>query len=79
MRAVVDTNLLLRMAAGEHRSPLLVAWCEERFTLVVSAEMLNEFKNVMVRPKVRRFLPPLRGRGFVTMLRHPGAVCCPCP
>jgi len=69
IRAVVDTNLLLRMAAGEHRSPLFMAWREKRFALVLSAEMLDEFEDVMVRPRARRFLPPLRGQRFVTLLR----------
>ncbi len=69
MRAVIDTNLLLRMAAGESRSPLFVAWRERRFTLVVSAETLNEFESVIVRSKVRRFLPPLRGQRFAILLR----------
>ena len=67
-RAVVDTNLLLRMAASENRSPLFVAWRERRFALVVSAEMLNEFESVIARPRVRRFLPPLRGQRFTTLL-----------
>ena len=68
-RAVVDTNLLLRMAAGTMHLPLYVAWREKRFTLVISVEMLSQFTDVMVRPKVRRFLPPMRGQGFVTLLR----------
>jgi putative PIN family toxin of toxin-antitoxin system len=68
-RAVVDTNLLLRMAAGAYHLPLYVAWREKRFTLVLSAEMLSELQGVMMRPKVRRFLPPMRGQGFVTLLR----------
>jgi len=68
MRAVVDTNLLLRMAASERRSPLFAAWQEKRYILVISAEMLDEFEDVMVRSRVRRFLPPLRGQGFVALL-----------
>jgi putative PIN family toxin of toxin-antitoxin system len=68
-RAVVDTNLLLRMAAGDVHLPLYVAWREKRFTLVLSAEMLNEFVDVMARPKVRRFLLPIRGQGFLALLR----------
>ena len=69
MHAVVDTNVLLRMAAGERRSPLFVAWREKRFILVVSAGMLNEFRDVATRPKVRRFLPPLRGKKFIEMVQ----------
>jgi putative PIN family toxin of toxin-antitoxin system len=37
--------------------------------LVLSAEMLNEFVDVMARPKVRRFLLPIRGQGFLALLR----------
>ena len=46
MRAVVDTNTLLRMAAGAYHLPLYVAWREKRFTLVLSAGMLTELKDV---------------------------------
>ena len=69
MHAVVDTNVLLRMAAGERRSPLFVAWREKRFILVVSEGMLSEFRDVAMRPKVRRFLPPLRGKKFTEMVQ----------
>jgi putative PIN family toxin of toxin-antitoxin system len=57
------------MAAGERRSPLFAAWQEKQYILVISAEMLDEFEDVMVRPRVRRFLPPLRGQRFVALLR----------
>ena len=57
------------MAEGAYHLPLYVAWREKRFALVISAEMLSEFTDVMVRPKVRRFLPPMRGQGFVALLR----------
>ncbi|GEM_PF-3525146 len=68
MRAVVDTNLLLRMAASRQHLPLYKAWREKRFVLVVSSTLLNELKNVMEKPKVRRFLPPIYGDAFVTLL-----------
>jgi len=53
MRAVVDTNLLLRMAAGERRSPLFVAWREKRFTLVVSADFLLPPRSCALRMSQR--------------------------
>jgi putative PIN family toxin of toxin-antitoxin system len=70
IRAVVDTNLLLRMAAGDIHLPLYAAWRERRFTLVLSAEMLSEFTDVISRPKVVRFLRPMRAQGFVALLRN---------
>lgn len=69
MRVVVDTNLLLRMAASRQQSPLYRAWRERLFTLVVSSPVVNEFTSVMERPKVRRFLPSGRGQAFVALLR----------
>jgi putative PIN family toxin of toxin-antitoxin system len=68
-RAVVDTNLLLRMAAGGRRSPLYLAWRARRFALFVSASLLNEFENVVARPSIRRFLSPLRAEEFIMLLR----------
>ena len=69
MRVVVDTNLLLRMAASRQQLPLYRAWRERRFTLVVSSPVVDEFTSVMERPKVRRFLPSGRGQAFVALLR----------
>jgi putative PIN family toxin of toxin-antitoxin system len=69
MRAVVDTNLLLRMAASRQQLPLYRAWRERRFTLVVSSPVVDEFTSVMERPKVRRFLPSGHGQAFVALLR----------
>ncbi len=57
------------MAASAHHLPLYTAWRQRRFALVLSVEMLDEFIDVMARPGVRRFLPPTRGREFVTLLR----------
>jgi len=68
MRAVVDTNLLLRMAAAGRHFPLYQAWREKRFVLVTSLSMLDEFKRVIRYPRVRRFLSYGQGQGFVALL-----------
>jgi len=68
MRAVVDTNLLLRMAASGQQLPLYRVWRQRQFTLVVSSPLVEEFAGVVERPKVRRFLPSGRGRAFVALL-----------
>ncbi len=68
MRAVVDTNLLLRMAASGQQLPLYRAWRQKEFTLVVSSPVVHEFASVVERPKVRRFLSPGQGQAFVTLL-----------
>lgn len=69
MRAVVDTNLLLRMAASRQQLPLYQAGREKQFTLVVSSPVVDEFTSVLERPKVRRFLRSGRGQAFVVLLR----------
>ncbi len=69
MHAVVDTNLLLRMAASGQQLPLYRAWRQREFTLVVSSAVVDEFAGVMERPKVQRFLSPGKGRAFVALLR----------
>lgn len=63
MRVVIDTNQLIRMAAAGDRSPLLIAWRERRFELVMSAETLADLETVLARPKTQRFVPAGRGRG----------------
>ena len=67
--AVVDTNLLLRMAASQRHLPLYVAWRERRFDLIVSDVLLDEFEGVANRPSIRRFLSPLRAQEFAALLR----------
>ena len=69
MRAVVGTNLLLRMAASGQQLPLYRAWRQREFTLVISSTVVDEFARVMERPKVRRFLPSGRAQAFVALLR----------
>lgn len=57
MRAVVDTNSLL---AGLLLSPtcekILTALSEKRFTLVISEDLIAEFKSVASRPKFETLL-----------------------
>lgn len=68
MRAVVDTNLLLRMAASGRQLPLYRAWRQKEFTLVISSPAATEFASVIERPKVRRFLLPGQGQAFIKLL-----------
>jgi putative PIN family toxin of toxin-antitoxin system len=68
-RAVIDTNQMLRMAAAEERSPLFMAWRAHEFELVMSGETLAELEAVIARPRTHRFLPPVRGERFITLVR----------
>jgi putative PIN family toxin of toxin-antitoxin system len=70
MRVVVDTNLLVRMAAAGDLSPLFKAWQQRAFHLVVSAQLLAELQNVIARPKIQRFLRPDRAKQFLDLIHE---------
>ena len=72
MRAVIDTNEMLRMATA-WRAPvarMVSNWRDGRFELVLSIDLLAEFESVATRPQVRRFLPAVNTREFVTFVRE---------
>jgi putative PIN family toxin of toxin-antitoxin system len=70
MHIVADTNVLLRMAAAESRSPLFVAWRTHGFELVFSLETTAELVRVMAYDKVRKFLPRIRGERFLVLIQQ---------
>jgi putative PIN family toxin of toxin-antitoxin system len=70
MRVVVDTNLLVRMAAAGNLSPLFKAWQQRAFYLVMSVQLLAELQNVIVRPKIQRFLRPGRAKRFLDLIHE---------
>jgi putative PIN family toxin of toxin-antitoxin system len=56
IRAVIDTNLLVRgLLKGPATLPLIQAWKEQRFRLVTSEELLTELFEVLARPKFSRY------------------------
>lgn len=69
MNVVIDTNVLLRMAAGGKHFPLYVMWRERRFMLVMSEPLFDEFLAVADRPKTQRFLPLAYAREFAEIMR----------
>ncbi len=68
IRVVVDTNLLLRMAAGGNRSQLGQLWRTHRFDLLISLATLTEFRTVAAYPKVQRYVPQTISRAFLNLL-----------
>jgi uncharacterized protein len=71
MRAVIDTNELLRMASAWRSpvAPLLRHWRDAHFEVVLSIELLAEFEFVANKPQVRRFLPAANARRFGAFAR----------
>lgn len=69
-RAVIDTNHLLRMAAGGARSALFQHWQAGRFELVLSLATLTELRTVLARPEIQSYIPPAVGEAFCTLLER---------
>ncbi|MCC6605643.1 MAG: putative toxin-antitoxin system toxin component, PIN family [Anaerolineae bacterium] len=68
MIVVVDTNVLLKMAAARTGSPLFASWQSRHFDLYLSIEMLAELEDVLSRPKIQRFVRPSVGKQFLKLL-----------
>jgi hypothetical protein len=60
VRGILDTNLLVSALISPSGVPdkLYRAWRDGRFTLVSSAQQLEEFKRVTRYPTVRKFIRP---------------------
>ena len=52
MRAILDTNVLVSAVLSRESPPsaILQAWHEDRFQLVASAPLMNEFLEILDRP-----------------------------
>ncbi|MCB0099494.1 MAG: putative toxin-antitoxin system toxin component, PIN family [Caldilineaceae bacterium] len=59
MRIVIDTNIWIRiLLRGRITLPILEAWLANRFRLVTSAELLQEYNRVWQRPRLRKNIDP---------------------
>ena len=55
LRVVIDTNLWIRaLLGGKLTIPVLEAWRDKRFTVIVSQHLIDELDNVWQRPRLRR-------------------------
>jgi hypothetical protein len=72
MRLVVDSNILLSALINPHGVPaqLIVAWREQRYTLVTSLEQLTELGEVARRPVLKARIIPARMGRFIRDLQH---------
>jgi uncharacterized protein len=70
MIVVIDTNVLVKMAAGGTREPLFVAWRNRQFDLCLSLPVFQELEDVLSRPKMQRFVQPAAASRFLTELLH---------
>jgi putative PIN family toxin of toxin-antitoxin system len=74
LRVVFDPNVLVSAATSRRGTPreLLNRWEQGQFELVVSAEVLFELREVLARPKFRRYLTEAEAIGHVLRI-HDGA------
>ena len=58
MRAVLDANVLISAVISPAGAPreILTAWTQGRFDLIVSPELLGELRDVLARPRLRRWV-----------------------
>jgi putative PIN family toxin of toxin-antitoxin system len=73
IRAVLDVNVLVSALISPRGTParILDAWREERFIVVVSEPILEEFQRVVAQPRLRRYgLTPARARALMRGLRQ---------
>lgn len=58
MRAVLDPNVLISAVISPAGAPreILTAWTQGRFDLIVSPQLLGELREVLAKPKLRRWV-----------------------
>ncbi len=77
-RALVDTNLLVRLVTGPPASsPLYRLWRAGRFELCISPHLLDELAEVLDRPHLQRYLRPGAAQAFLALLRAEATVVAP--
>jgi uncharacterized protein len=74
VRVVIDTNELLRMAAGGEGSPLAQHWRRHHFDLLMSLATLTELRTVLARPKVQRYVTASVSQLFVGLVEQQAIV-----
>lgn len=82
MRVVLDTNIIVSAYLGGSLEAIIVAWKSGKFTLVVSAEIVDEYLSVLKRPKFKLELTEIEDFSallldkaeFVIPLEHVNAV-----
>ena len=52
-RVVIDTNVMVSAYLGGRLETIIVAWIEGKFALTVSNQIVNEYINVLSRPKFK--------------------------
>jgi len=67
VRAVLDPNVLVSAAISPSGPPraIVVAWLERCFELIASPTLLDELRDVLARPKFRRWISEAAATDFI--------------
>jgi putative PIN family toxin of toxin-antitoxin system len=79
VRVVLDANVLVSAVISQAGPPreIVTAWVEERFELIASPALLDEVRDVLARPRLRRWVSTEVAAEFVdglaqdVLLRRP--------
>ena len=72
-RVVIDTNLWIRaLLGGPVTLPLLKAWRNGKFLVVISKPLIDELEAVAQRPRLRQRIDPAHVESLVEQLRWRG-------
>lgn len=73
LRVVVDTNIWIRALLGGPGSlPVLVALHEGKFTLIISDPLLDELREVSLRPRLKKRIDPVDASELLEILAWSG-------
>lgn len=70
LQIVIDTNIWIRiLLGGSVTLPILSAWQTERFQLISSHALLEEYDNVWHRPRLQRKIDPRQAEKLYRQIR----------
>lgn len=58
MRIIIDTNLWISFTIGKRLSALEILLKNKRIEIYVCKELINEYKDVVLRPKLKKYIQP---------------------
>jgi uncharacterized protein len=81
MRVVLDTNILVSalMAPAGNPAEIYTAWQDGRFTLLTSAEQLDELRATLHKPAVAERIKPYKAGRLVNELKNFAEMTGPLP
>jgi putative PIN family toxin of toxin-antitoxin system len=72
VRAVLDPNVLISAVISSAGAPrdIILAWTEGSFDLVISPLLLDELREVLARPRFRRWVSASTVAEFIGLARR---------